>query len=324
MARTKPALPWHLFGTWAPLLVAGLLLGSVIAVACGDDDRNAAVVEPEPAASETAGGDEASAVAVAAPSEADKSKETPPAVADALADEPAAIEPVEESVPSPAPRANVLSGSAEYAEGVDYFPEKVSVAHAKNFGVEYFANYKVVTVPEPTPGGAAETYVLVQRGTPAPPLTGPLTGAAVIEVPVESIFMGSTTPLPFLVDLDVVDRLTGVASAGLIHAEPVLERIEAGAVVEYAAGGEVDAEAVIEAAPAMLMTEGLEHPTYPILRAADVAVVAGTEWLEPSPLGRAEWLKYVAVFFNREAAAARLFASIEESVRRAGGAGGRE
>ena len=313
MARTKLALPWHLFGTWAPLLVAGLLLGSVIAVACGDDDRNAAVVEPEPAASETAGGDEASAVAVAAPSEADKSKETPPAVADALADEPAAIEPVEESVPSPAPRANVLSGSAEYAEGVDYFPEKLSIAHAKNFGVEYFANYKVVTVPEPTPGGAAETYVLVQRGTPAPPLTGPLTGAAVIEVPVESIFMGSTTPLPFLVDLDVVDRLTGVASAGLIHAEPVLERIEAGAVVEYAAGGEVDAEAVIEAVPAMLMTEGLEHPTYPILREAGVAVVAGTEWLEPSPLGRAEWLKYVAVFFNREAAAARLFASIEES-----------
>ena len=29
----------------------------------------------------------------------------------------------------------------------------------------------------------------------------------------------------------------------------------------------------------MLMTEGLEHPTYPILRESGVAVVAGTEWL---------------------------------------------
>ena len=136
-------------GGWA-------LARSVIAAAC-DDDRDAASVELEPAASETAGGDEAPAVAVAASSEAGKSKEAPPAVVDAPADGSAAIEPVEESVPSPAPRVNVLSGSAEYAEGVDYFPEKVSVAHAENFGVEYFVNYKVVTVPEPTPGGSAET-----------------------------------------------------------------------------------------------------------------------------------------------------------------------
>ena len=121
-------------GTWAPLLVAGLLLGSVIAVACGDDDRNAAVVEPEPATSETAGGDEASAVAVAAPSEADKSKETPPAVADAPADEPAAIEPVEESVLSPAAKGERAEPAAQSTRrGVDYFPEKVSVAHAKEF-----------------------------------------------------------------------------------------------------------------------------------------------------------------------------------------------
>ncbi|MCY3887110.1 MAG: hypothetical protein OXG19_05330 [Chloroflexi bacterium] len=155
MARTKLALPLHLFGTWAPVLVAGLLLGSVIAAACGGDDRDAASVETEPAASETTGGDEASEVAVAAPSEADKSEETPPAVVDAPADEPAAIEPVEEPAPSSAPRANVLRGSAEYAEGVGYFPEKMSVAHAENFGVEHFANYKVVTVPEPTPGGGS-------------------------------------------------------------------------------------------------------------------------------------------------------------------------
>lgn len=143
-------------------MVAGLLLGSVIAAACGGDDRDAASVETEPAASETAGGDEASAVAVAALSEADKSEETPPAVVDAPADEPAAIEPVEEPAPSPAPSANVLRGSAEYAEGVDYFPEKVSVAHAENFGVEYFANYKVVTVPEPTPGGSGNTRSVVE------------------------------------------------------------------------------------------------------------------------------------------------------------------
>ena len=228
-----------------------------------------------------------------------------------------AEEPAIESEPSataPAPSANALDGAvAEYAAGVDYFPEKVSVAYAENFTVEYFDNYKVVTVAQPVPGGEPESYVLVQRGTPAPELSGALAGAAAIEVPVESIFSGATTHLPFLVDLGVVDRLTGVGSASLIHAEPVLARVASGAAIEYAAAGPVDAETVIETAPEVLISVGVDDEAYPILQGAGVAVVSGTEWLEPTPLGRAEWIKYVAVFFNREGEAEARFATIERA-----------
>ena len=261
------------------LVLVGLLLAGLIGAACSDDD--APVEEaPAPAASEVA--------------------------------EPG-VEP-DPSAEAPAPTGNVLEGAvAEYAAGVDYFPDKAAVAYAQNFAVEYFENYKVVTVAEPVPGGAPESYVLVQRGTPAPALTGALEGAALIEVPVASIFSGATTHLPFLVELDVVDRLTGVGSAGLIHAEPVLARVASGAPIEYAVAGAVDTEAVIEAAPDVLISVGVNDEAYPTLQAAGVAVVSGTEWLEPSPLGRAEWVKYVALFVNREAEAEAAFASIEQA-----------
>ena len=37
-----------------------------------------------------------------------------------------------------------------------------------------------------------------------------------------------------------------------------------------------------------------------MIQTAGVPVVANTEWLEPTALGRAEWLKYMALFLNEE------------------------
>ena len=85
----------------------------------------------------------------------------------------------------------------EYVENVDYFPEKVSVELATGFQVEYFENYKLVTVSQPwrdAPPDATESYLLVQCGTPAP---AGYEGATQIEVPVRSFAALSTTYLPF-------------------------------------------------------------------------------------------------------------------------------
>jgi len=42
-------------------------------------------------------------------------------------------------------------------------------------------------------------------------------------------------------------------------------------------------------------------------------VVIDGEWNEATPLGRAEWLKFIACFFGREAEAEKLFSNIETS-----------
>jgi iron complex transport system substrate-binding protein len=48
-----------------------------------------------------------------------------------------------------------------------------------------------------------------------------------------------------------------------------------------------------------------------VIRGAGVPVVANTEWLEPTALARAEWLKYMALFLNEEGAAQRSFAAMK-------------
>jgi len=48
------------------------------------------------------------------------------------------------------------------------------------------------------------------------------------------------------------------------------------------------------------------------MEALGVPVVINAEYLEKHPLGRAEWIKFIALFFNKEHAADSIFNSIEQ------------
>ncbi|XVQ85914.1 ABC transporter substrate-binding protein [Microbispora siamensis] len=214
---------------------------------------------------------------------------------------------------SPATGAATADGRCvtSYDANTDYFPVKQTLKHATNFTLTYAKNYQVVTVKQPAPNAKPETYVLVRCGTPAPQLTGELAGAVTIETPIESLYSASTTHLPFITELGVLDRLKGVASAGYITSPEVLERVKSGAVTEYASGQEIDTEKVIGAKPDVLMTQGTEDKAYGPLRQAGIKVVANAEWLESTALGRAEWIRLMAALTGTEARANEVFGKIE-------------
>ena len=195
----------------------------------------------------------------------------------------------------------------------DYYPVKSQIDYATNFTVEYEKSYQVLTVLQPTQGGSPESYVLVKCGAPTPDLTGDLAGATMVSTPVTSLYSGSTTHLPNLVALDQLDILTGVASKSLISEKEVLDRVAEPGVVEYAAAGSVDAEAVVAGKPDVLITAGTDDPAYAVISAAGVPVLANAEWLENDPLGRAEWIKYFAALTGTEAQAAEAFDAVEQS-----------
>jgi iron complex transport system substrate-binding protein len=195
----------------------------------------------------------------------------------------------------------------------DYYPVKSQIDYATNFTVEYDNSYQVLTVLQPTQGGSPQSYVLVKCGAPTPELTGDLAGATVVTTPVTSLYSGSTTHLPNLVALDRLDVLTGVASKSLISEQEVLDRVAEPGVVEYAAAGSVDAEAVVAGKPDVVITAGTDDPAYAVISAAGVPVLADAEWLEDDPLGRAEWIKYFAALTGTEAQAAEQFDAVEQS-----------
>ncbi|MDW8396304.1 MAG: ABC transporter substrate-binding protein [Anaerolineae bacterium] len=219
-----------------------------------------------------------------------------------------------EAPPAPAaPSANLTDRCVEtYDPKVDYFPEKVTVEDATGFVVEYFNHYKVVTVLNPWQGAKEQfKYVIVQCGTPAPNIEN----ALVINAPVNDVIAMSTTHLPHLDKLELLDRLIGLDSFMYVNNPKVRVLIDAGALIEIGSGAEVNVEKTLEAKPDLVMTYGVGDPQYdahPKLLEAKIPTVINAEYMEGTPLGRAEWIKFTALFFNAEAKAQAEYAKMKQ------------
>ena len=216
-------------------------------------------------------------------------------------------------LPASALEANLTDSCvSDYDAAIDYFPDKVVVQDAARFSVEYFNHYKVLSVSDAFDGAPGFDYVLVQCGAPSPDAADFPAGAQFIEVPSGDLITLSTTQLPALTQLGLLDKLVAVDSGFYISTSAVTDKIAAGAISEVGFGAEINIERVLELEPDLVMSYGYNPATdaHPVLLEAGVFTALDASWRELSPLGRAEWLKFTALFYNREADANALYDDI--------------
>ncbi len=215
--------------------------------------------------------------------------------------------------PLQAQEVNLTDGCVgEFSEDIDYFPHKAEIVDAVRFSVQYFNHYKVLSVSDAFDGAPEFSYVLVQCGAPLPPAEDFPAGAQFIDVPTGNLITLSTTQLPALSQLDLLDHLIGVDSGFYISAPEVTDMIAAGDVAEVGFGAEINIERVLELEPDLVFSYGYNPATdaHPVLLEAGVFTAMDASWRELSPLGRAEWLKFSALFYNQEARANEIYADI--------------
>ncbi len=221
-----------------------------------------------------------------------------------------------QEAPTTNPDACLAEGA--YDPDVDYFPEKVTLDYTDGFTVEYFNSYKVVTVTRPwfnADEADVLQYVLVQCGAPIP---DGYDTAQVVSIPVTRAVSMSTTYLPYFDLYGVLDALVGVDNASLATNTAVLDKANAGELVDIAPNFSLDIEAALELDPELIFTYGFGFDTdsYRQLQDAGLAVALVGEFAETSPLARAEWGKFISLFFNAEGVAQAEFQAVSEDYLR--------
>lgn len=217
------------------------------------------------------------------------------------------------------PDANLASAAADtqgqcitnFDATKDYFPDKVKPTQATNFTVEYHNSYKVVRVPKPNTSDPAAIYVLVQCGAPKPELSGDLANAQQITIPVKTIASSSSTQIASLDSLGVLDRVVGAANTYGFYSEKARQMVTDGKIVAYGNdNGGYDVEKIVATKADLVMQSGMPDAAWGQLRDLGVKTVAQAGWLEPTALGRSEWIKYDALFLDREKLANEKFNKI--------------
>jgi iron complex transport system substrate-binding protein len=201
----------------------------------------------------------------------------------------------------------------EVANGLYEDAEEMHLKYAEGFKVTVSENAKLVEVIYPFPGATSGyTYLLVQRGEKVPPHS---TGTRVITIPLRSIVCTSTTHIPLLDYLNETDKLTGFPSTDYISSEKMRERIDEGKVQELGTDKGLNLERMVILRPEMVMgyTMSSDYGPFKKVEELGVPVAVNAEYLEKHPLGRAEWIKFMALFFNKEREADSIFNAIEKN-----------
>ena len=203
--------------------------------------------------------------------------------------------------------------AAPGAAPATFLAGETELRHARQFTVSYHPCGKEVTVQVPwRPPGDPLRYLLVPRGSAIPEA---FAGHRVVELPVRSVVVGSTTYLAHMERLSLLDRISGLANFDHVCSPAMRQLIDGGDLAEVGEHQTVNVELLIDLDPDMVLSYGIgvaEDDNHPALFEAGLDVVLTAEFLETTPLARAEWCKFIALFFDREAEAEVMFREMEQ------------
>jgi iron complex transport system substrate-binding protein len=189
--------------------------------------------------------------------------------------------------------------------------ELVELKYAEGFTITNDSIYTIIEIKRPFQGATSGfKYLLVPKNAAIP---GHGNDMRVIKTPVNSIACTSTTHIPLLDYLNQTDKLVGFPTTDYISSPKMRRRVDEGKVIDLGVDKGINIELLSSLKPELLMgyTMTAEYGQFKKIEELGVPVVMNAEYLEKHPLGRAEWLKFMAQFFDEEKRADSVFASIE-------------
>lgn len=201
---------------------------------------------------------------------------------------------------------------ADYDPARDYFPDKAQLSWSTQLQVEYGRHWKRLRFTPGVNTGETLDFVLVQCGTPIPEDVG---NAVVIEIPVRRLATAHPSMLGAIERIGMADRLVGVPNLESLITPELKARAQEGAIKVIYGYGHVTIEPVLALSPQVYLSFYSAYPDANLHRTLWALGVKALPWadhMESHPLGRAEWMLWLALLFNAEAQASRAFDALED------------
>ena len=201
-----------------------------------------------------------------------------------------------------------IASSPKSSEGVAQ-----NISYAKGFTITNFKDYKEIKVTTAWPESKKTfRYLLVEKGKAIPKHNE---NTVIIEVPIERVIVMSTTNIPALEYLNIENRLVGFPKTDYISSEKTRHNIDKGLIKDLGNETTLNMELLLELHPELVIGYSVNgnNKTYNQIEKFRIPVVLDGAWTEQHPLGRAEWVKFIAAFFNKNKEADTLFKTIEDN-----------
>ena len=176
-------------------------------------------------------------------------------------------------------------------------------------------DYTVADISNPWKAGKRlHRYYLVPRESGIDCQSSDFSDGSVIEVPVQRAAVFTTVHCALLTELGLGSRIVGVADSKYIKVPYIQQQIQAGRIVDCGNGLNPVVEKIMDVKPEIIMLSPFENSGgYGKTEEIGIPLIECAEYMETSPLARAEWMRFYGLLFGAAEKADKLFHQVDSS-----------
>lgn len=183
------------------------------------------------------------------------------------------------------------------------------IRYAKGFRLEQHKDYQLLHIKDPQSETSTEyVFALRQRGThPAIPA-----GTEIIDIPVKGLICMTSLQLSNFIRLGATEKVVGISSTRFLSNPTMKQQLADGKTMKIGIEGNFDPEIIMSLAPDMILISPFKQGGYDAMKEVDIPLMPHLGYKEMTPLGQAEWIKFVGLLIGQEQKANEIFAGIEK------------
>ena len=191
-------------------------------------------------------------------------------------------------------------------------PDSLVFRYARLIHVEQREGCRVVYIDNPwMQGKGLHTYVLVPYDAPLP---DDLPGGTIVRTPLRRSVVFTSVHCALIDQLQATAQVAGVADLKYIKVPFVQEGVQNGRIADCGDGMSPVIEKIIDTeADALLLSPFENAGGYGRMDDINIPIIECAEYMEMSPLARAEWMRFYGMLYGKEKEAEQLFAQVESN-----------
>lgn len=205
----------------------------------------------------------------------------------------------------------IAVGCSGFTKGDTVTPtEGVGMKYGRLLTMKDYEGFTQVTVSDPwRPGKILATYILVPREDNLPE---GLPEGVIVRTPLKKAAVASSVHISLLDELGALGSTGGICDLKYLNIPKVKDLVKQGKIKDCGSSMNPTIESIMDLQPdALLLSPYEESGSFGKLGNLGIPIIKCADYMEPSPLGRAEWIKFYGKLFGKEEKSDAIFAQVE-------------
>ncbi len=184
----------------------------------------------------------------------------------------------------------------------------LTVEYAQGFSLQYIPEGCLVTIHDPqSESSTVYSYALLDKdaGTQHVP-----EGYTIIRTPIKSVICMTSLQLSNFIKLGELERVVGITSTRHLFNEQMNQQLKEGKTRKIGIEGNFDNEVIMSVNPDLILISPFKRGGYDVLTEVSIPLIPHLGYKEMTPLGQAEWIKFIGLLTGEEHKADSIFSNI--------------